>query len=376
MPEEVHEATAWDLSDDSSDEDAQQGQPEQQRQDEVPPAGGGVQPLPVTDWATFNEKQRGNSKKFALQQPRDRLIISVITLGVCVSVLHAFEHVASERWDHLESERCAAGGTRSSRMWEAYSGGLSQPAADTVARLSMSTQPWKALRPQARSWGLSGLAFVMLSVSICALDQLLFRFWRTFPYRLWELTIRPSMELAQEFLDTPRCLMDQFSILFLNIFDTPAKLLSASCRAVLVALGYLVRWDIARLECRHASIRRLQLARARSYPAEFMKLSCAFVLQRQRLLERWTANKKLAGALSMRGLRRDVQRGCAGWDVSRGREQGVVAHSDASWARPLPARCLQTRLPNLLSLRRSRCNTRSQQFTHQWGSRGRSSWGG
>ena len=47
------------------------------------------------------------------------------------------------------------------------------------------------------------------------------------------------------------------------IFDTVDKLLSKDCRGLLLSLGRLVRWEILRIECRHAQVRRIMMAKAK-----------------------------------------------------------------------------------------------------------------
>jgi hypothetical protein len=96
-------------------------------------------------------------------------------------------------------------------------------------------------------------------------------------------------------LDTSACLRDRFSDKFLKQYPTVEMLLSTHAQASLLALAATMHVDIARIECRHASIRRLMRGSAQTHGADFSKVSADFVMLRQRLLERCgTFSKKSA----------------------------------------------------------------------------------
>ena len=95
----------------------------------------------------------------------------------------------------------------------------------------------------------------MISTTLCCVEYYILRFWRNFPYRLWELVYRPSRAVAQAILDVAKCLLDEFTKRFLEIFDTVDKLFSKDCRGILLSLGRLVRWETYAAEMAEVSAR-------------------------------------------------------------------------------------------------------------------------
>ena len=69
------------------------------------------------------------------------------------------------------------------RVLAAHQGNIHAAVPGIVRNLLFSHHPWKALHPGARTWGHAGLGFVCISVFLCAMQQLLFSFWATYPYR-------------------------------------------------------------------------------------------------------------------------------------------------------------------------------------------------
>ena len=120
----------------------------------------------------------------------------------------------------------------------------------------------------------------------------MFRYWRSFPFRLWELLQNPTLERARQILAVDTCLLDEFSRRFLNRFHSPQKLISAAALGTLAALTAVVRLDIIPIECRSAQIKRLLRVRSSTHAGEFAAVSGDFLLQQQRLLERYFKSPK------------------------------------------------------------------------------------
>eukprot|EP00974_Lingulodinium_polyedra_P094265 9135111-Lingulodinium_polyedra.AAC.1 len=89
---------------------------------------------------------------------------------------------------------------------------------------------------------------------------------------------------ARKVLQDPRCLMDEWSLAFLAKYGT-VEALADHGRSVLVGLGLTLKHDICRIECRHASIRRIIRAMGSTRAAAAEMVSGDFTLLRQRLLE-------------------------------------------------------------------------------------------
>ena len=105
---------------------------------------------------------------------------------------------------------------------------------------------------------------------------------RGFPFRLWELVVNP--DVAHEFLAVPECLLDEFSRLFLQDFNTVALLQSARCRSVLIAMGIFVRFEITRIECRHAFLRRIMVSSV-TWKVMLEDMSARYLLLRGKLVQ-------------------------------------------------------------------------------------------
>ena len=274
----------WELS---PDEGSQAEEGEAAGQQVVPPdqePHHGAEHL-GKDWAEFNRRQRGGAKAFILSQPRYALVISSIVLGLSTHMLHVIENIGSQRYDMAQWYRMLNGESGVSRMVEAFKGRLGDSTVERARCLLNEQGPWHALPPGGRTWAMSSIAFTEISTMLCGLEQLQFRFWRTFPFRLVEVLLDPKEEVAKRILDVPLCLLDEFSRRFLNRFQTPARLLSRQARGVIASLASIVRLDIIRLECKNAQIKRLMRARASTHAAEFGSVSADFILQQQCILE-------------------------------------------------------------------------------------------
>ena len=274
----------WELS---PDEGSQAEEGEAAGQQVVPPdqePHHGAEHL-GKDWAEFNRRQRGGAKAFILSQPRYALVISSIVLGLSTHMLHVIENIGSQRYDMAQWYRMLNGESGVSRMVEAFKGRLGDSTVERARCLLNEQGPWHALPPGGRTWAMSSIAFTEISTMLCGLEQLQFRFWRTFPFRLVEVLLDPKEEVAKRILDVPLCLLDEFSRRFLNRFQTPARLLSRQARGVIASLASIVRLDIIRLECKNAQIKRLMRARASTHAAEFGYVSADFILQQQCILE-------------------------------------------------------------------------------------------
>ena len=131
----------------------------------------------------------------------------------------------------------------------------------------------------------AGLAFVMVSSTLRTLQHIAFHSLACYPYKLWKITEHPTEDVARELLGDPLCLRDEWSNAFLHKYATPETLLGEG-RTVLMSLGLLFRWDICRIECRNAAIKRLMGCMSGTWKASVANVSADFVLMRQRV---WNA---------------------------------------------------------------------------------------
>ena len=160
-----------------------------------------------SNWTEWNTAQRGSTEKFVASDPRDRLVVATLTIPVCQKIMWSMEDIAGGAWEHRKMMEEARGSPGTSRILQALSGRLQWEMQDRVDFVLGTDEPWGALHPTGRTWGMAGLAFSMVSIAECAMEQLTFRFWRTFPWLLFRMTCSDAgEEMAAVILKNPAVL--------------------------------------------------------------------------------------------------------------------------------------------------------------------------
>ena len=107
-------------------------------------------------------------------------------------------------------------------------------------------------------------------------------FWRL----LKLLALDTPSSFADEIHADPPCMLDKFAELFLQMFDTPAKLRSPLARAMLWTLARVLRVDTMPLECRFAFLRNISVLGSEcSKSRGFESAASTFLLSEQRVKE-------------------------------------------------------------------------------------------
>ena len=106
-------------------------------------------------------------------------------------------------------------------------------------------------------------------------------------------------------MGTPECLRCEFMKAFLKTFPDETALLSPRCRAILIALAALARFDICRIECRHNVLRKFAQLANTGWSPELQELSAKFMCSRGSKLQHcfstdkapppWKRHKKVPG---------------------------------------------------------------------------------
>ena len=261
----------WEISSESD------GEPEDSKQDAK-----NVEPGSAEDHA----KQQQAAKQLALRNPMDEFVVMSVASTLGLHVMHRCEEVSGEEWDKKQFHECLQSGSLQSRMALAASGNLSTSAYEKASSLAHSSGCWKLLRPLGRTVRMASLAWGCIAMFMATLSQLCFQLWEKFPYKMWKLLVEPTEDMALEILGTPKCLLDSWSRRLLKRFNTVRKLLSGTLRAILIALGILLRWDTGRIECRHAQIRRLLRASRSSKWRILIRVAADFSLLRACLMSK------------------------------------------------------------------------------------------
>ena len=255
-------------------------------------------------------------------------MVTRIAMAPCVLFLRAILALASDAWEVKNFKNHIDGCRHTCRMREAYRGRIQTKIRTCCQDLLEDSDRWKAVALPRATLGLSAHAFSQVVTASCSMEQLSFGFMFGIPFGMFDLETEAD---AMRVLMTPECLFDTWSLAFLRHFTSPvamislnvAILLSARVRAILVAYGMMLRWEISRIECRHASLRKRSKV-SFTWGAAFQQCSASFLLQRSRTEYAWLRRffPELAKQMPEPGRGRGRGRGHAAKRGDRGRGRG------------------------------------------------------
>lgn len=257
--------------------------------EQQPDLGGGG-----SDWAGRNIQAKIQCRAWAETAPLPRLLMMSIVLETFVHAMAVMLHKASSDWEEEQSKNVVDGGFRSHRMLEAYIGETTRAYFEDVRALFMSgdsRSPWLVFPEAERTIAATSIAFAMLARGAGSVHFQVVSKNDNYPLKLMTLLTDPA-QASQSIMTDPRCRLDPFSSIFLSRFDTIEKLTSDEARVSLIAIGLMARCDTSRIECRHASIRRMLMLHSQTHLPCFADASCDFILRRQRLLEQAGAKQE------------------------------------------------------------------------------------
>ena len=238
---------------------------------------------PTDFWSKFNDRQRNDTVKFAQSQPLPLLLLMRISLEPQSKLMQRLLDLSSDGWEERQEQLAMEGKERKIRMAEAYHGRITAPFCSQVRTLLDSDLQWAALPCSARTGQHKSLAFALLCRAAGGIHFHMEVAHQGYPWKLWGLlneTCRDSV--ANEILKDPRCLMCEFTFAFIGKFSSKIALMSQASLALLVGLGITLRLDIARVECRHAWVRRMWHVKSQTNTVELSRVSADFVLMRAR----------------------------------------------------------------------------------------------
>ena len=263
---------------------APEGEPE--NEDQLPEQPG----LPANvgmPWVVWNRAQKIKAKNFIAEDPIGQLVVCTVTLGLATHMLHIVEHISSDAFAELQDGKNLHGNDGCTRL-DAFVGenGFEKEALRTATELLDDAGKYAALPLVCCTWAMQGLAFTLISSTAAALESYIHKILRGFPWSLFRLLgdERARADVARELLSQPVCLRDAWSERVLTRFSSVAQLCSRKFLAFLHAIAYRLKLDIIALECRHASVRRLQRNRAATHMADVADVSAEFFLQSFRRL--------------------------------------------------------------------------------------------
>ena len=237
-----------------------------------------------TDWAAYNRKQKNASLRFAKANPRSVLTISCIVLQPMVHLQRTVEFVDSDAWQRDELFGASHGTPCRTRVEIAATSVHTSVFFREVQQLLGPDPRWLLMPAGEQTIESMNTALSMLLIGMCGVEQLMHRWGLGYPCRLFRLIREP--ELAGDILRDCEFRLCPFSRKFLSKFPTVPALCSMEARMELFAAAVLLRTSICRIECRHALVRRHIHRRVHSHWESFQEASTAFVLARQRILEK------------------------------------------------------------------------------------------
>ena len=239
-----------------------------------------------TPWVAWNQVQRSKSRSFLQSDFLPQLLIGCISIQLTSHVLHVVERVAGARftrkqwWERLHARPAlhrvlALCGVD-------IAGEVLRRAEDLLANASS----YSVLPRLACTWRTLALAFTMVSRSISAMEFYVFKAWRSLPLSIFSLLAESGdttrEKVAENLLKVPACMRCSWSQRFLKRFHSTQLLTSKACLTLLFAIAMSMRMDISDVECKHASVKRLQRSRAATHIAEVSQVSADFLLQNVR----------------------------------------------------------------------------------------------
>eukprot|EP00971_Amphidinium_carterae_P074979 1481758-Amphidinium_carterae.1 len=164
---------------------------------------------------------------------------------------------------------------RKYRLGVAANKELESQLLDTVKHVFASDSLWEVFPMHTRTMHTRSLGFRVICRAAAAIHASYCWPHMRFPCRLFSLLTHP--DLAEELLSVPSCLWDEMTKAFVEAFPT---LSGEAFRNCLLSVALSQPIDIAKLECRHASIRRtLTYHSVQTWRLGLSMASCLWLLQ-------------------------------------------------------------------------------------------------
>ena len=227
-----------------------------------------VGPDGAPDWAAINAAYRRDASKWLASSPFGHIVLQRLLMEPLRVLLRDQFHVSSGDWEK-EQRRAAAqahgrgefAATRRYRMSIAAMGDSEKKFNKQISLLWRNAAMASVFPDECYTVAFRSLAFRCISRTQCSAHQLLWKTHHAYPAKLFALLEDPSR--ASEMAMDPECMMDKWSLKMRSLHPT----LDGDVFQHRLALCALLHWkDIASIEARHASIRRLLTCRPTDSP--------------------------------------------------------------------------------------------------------------
>ena len=260
----------------------------------------------ATDWKAAKQSMKRMTTAWVDSKPGPVLVVVRAAMTASVRLMRKFLYLASLSWEKHQQLQALRGKKRSFRLLEAW---CARDVATAFATLRDTFHtPLLALPLTARTNSIKVLSFRLLARMAGALHNLIRLPRSGFPYRLYGLLSSDSKpeldEMADKLLRSPVCLRDPASKAILSKFANVDALTGPAAKATLEACALLAEVDVVSIETRHASARRLLMARQQSWSPAFADLSAEHLCRmvrtemHQDFTTRWTRTRELRSEIS------------------------------------------------------------------------------
>lgn len=211
------------------------------------------------DFAAMNHLNRALAARWVANGPLQGLVILRVVMEPSAALLRRQREIGSERWDREQllqglGAEASEDAPRSFRLVLAAQGELEHQFSEHQRVLFESSRVWSLLPDRSFSELTQTLIFRMVSRIGAEMERLICRPHRRAPFLLFLALVEPQVasDLVELYEKQP-CLLDRFTLAFLQVFDPRAP----DGKAAITLVCLLGHTDTARIECWHAFARRL-----------------------------------------------------------------------------------------------------------------------
>ena len=242
-------------------------------------------------WAALNHKSRVDSKQLAQEDYLMEEFILLLASKPAVRLCDRMIRYDSESFSRSEHVKSSQGEPRKFRILAAHNGEVTEKFYSECRELLWDPSAWDALPAHKQHQRSRGLSFAAVARLLGAIHFYMSLLWDGYPMKIWRLldSARDPMEVHEEFEDDCPEMWDLFAKQFFSLFPDAKSWKSGECLLLLFMMAWIWRLTMARIECRHASLRRLLLCKGLTWKGDIANLASDWILQRQRIIQELTA---------------------------------------------------------------------------------------
>ena len=231
-------------------------------------------------WVRKNKQFKRNAGRWAETSPGPRLAVFRQTMSLTARLVNKLLQISGAAWEKKQEQSARRLGQRTFRMLEAASGADMKHFFDGCV-MHLTTTP-EAVPLWAMKTMLRGLHFRMLARAGASLHMLMRIPRQSYPYKLF-LALDPSAADPAAYTEAPACELDELAHAFKQHFPQWTD----AAKACLQTLGAAIECDVAGIESRHASSRRLSLLKGlHTWVPSVQSLAADFAVRQMVLKEK------------------------------------------------------------------------------------------